>query len=112
ARCCFGGRQPLCGTGVTSRITVRSRPIACKARTADSRPAPDPFTRTSTYFSPWPIACRDASCATICAAYAVLLREPLNPTLPALDQPITLPLLSVIVTIVLLYVESSCALPE
>src|ERR1700757_3550633 len=27
-RRCFGGRQPLCGTGVTSRITEISRPIA------------------------------------------------------------------------------------
>src|SRR5439155_8016411 len=86
-RRCFGGRQPLWGTGVTSRITVRSSPIACKALTADSRPAPGPFTKTSTSFSPWPIACLEASCATICAAYAVLLREPLKPTLPALDHP-------------------------
>src|SRR5213075_2465410 len=47
------------------------RPTAWMARTADSRPAPGPFTRTSTSFRPWPIAWRQASCATICAAYAV-----------------------------------------
>ena len=41
---------------------------------------------------------RAASCATNCAAYAVLLREPLKPTRPALDHPITLPLRSVIDT--------------
>src|SRR6266516_2507149 len=58
------------------------------------------------------MACREASCATICAAYAVLLREPLKPTLPALDHPITLPFRSVIVTTVLLKVASTCATPE
>ncbi|EHE95045.1 hypothetical protein STHE1630_00037, partial [Streptococcus thermophilus CNCM I-1630] len=35
----FGGRAPLCGTGVTSRIAVTSRPAAARARIADSRPA-------------------------------------------------------------------------
>ena len=58
------------------------------------------------------MACREASCATIWAAYAVLLREPLNPTFPALDHPMTLPFKSVIVTIVLLNVERTCAIPE
>ena len=32
--------------------TVRSSPMACNARTADSRPAPGPRTRTSTSFNP------------------------------------------------------------
>jgi hypothetical protein len=40
------------------------------------------------------------------------LRDPLKPTLPALDQPMTLPFMSVIVTIVLLNVASTCAIPE
>ena len=40
----FGGRQPLWGTGVTSLIRVTSRPTACSARMAASRPAPGPFT--------------------------------------------------------------------
>ena len=40
----FGGRQPLWGMGVTSLIRVTSRPVACSARIADSRPAPGPLT--------------------------------------------------------------------
>ena len=44
----FGGRQPLCGIGVTSRIERTSSPAAARARTADSRPDPGPATRTST----------------------------------------------------------------
>src|SRR5215471_6672533 len=92
------GRQPLCGTGVTSLIVVISKPIACKARMADSRPEPGPLTRTSISFMPCDIAWRAASCATCCAAYAVLLREPLKPTRPALDQPMILPCMSVMLT--------------
>lgn len=38
----FGGRQPLCGMGVTSRIAVMTKPADCSARTADSRPDPGP----------------------------------------------------------------------
>ena len=48
----FGGRQPLCGTGVTSRIAVTSRPAAARARIADSRPEPGPLTVTSTVLRP------------------------------------------------------------
>src|SRR5699024_1641784 len=40
----LGGRQPLWGMGVTSLIIVTSRPVACSARIADSRPAPGPLT--------------------------------------------------------------------
>ena len=40
----LGGRQPLCGMGVTSRIMVTSRPVACRARMALSRPEPGPLT--------------------------------------------------------------------
>src|SRR5208282_963219 len=53
-RCCdqtrrfFGGRQPLCGTGVTSLMVRTSMPAAASARIADSRPEPGPETRTST----------------------------------------------------------------
>ncbi len=47
----FGGRAPLCGTGVTSRIAVTSRPAA-RARIADSRPEPGPLTVTSTVLRP------------------------------------------------------------
>src|ERR1041385_5174666 len=60
---------------------------------------------------PWDIAWRAASCATCCAANAVLLREPLKPTRPALDQPITLPCISVMETCVLLKVARMFAMP-
>ena len=53
----FGGRQPLCGMGVTSRIAVTCRPQDCSARSADSRPEPGPahldFDRSSCR-APWP----------------------------------------------------------
>src|SRR5271163_4049653 len=48
----FGGRQPLCGIGVTSRIERTSIPDEASARTADSRPDPGPLTRTSTVRTP------------------------------------------------------------
>ena len=50
------------------------------------------------------MAWRHASWETTCEAYAVLLREPLKPILPALDQPMALPLTSVMLTSVLLKV--------
>ena len=40
----FGGRQPLCGTGVTSLIEVTSSPAAWSERIAASRPEPGPLT--------------------------------------------------------------------
>src|SRR4051794_37098267 len=39
----FGGRQPLCGVGVTSLIVPTSRPTACSDRIAVSRPEPGPL---------------------------------------------------------------------
>src|SRR3954452_24622105 len=48
----LGGRQPLCGIGVTSLIARTSMPAVAKARTAHSRPDPGPATRTSTVRSP------------------------------------------------------------
>src|SRR5258706_6010433 len=48
----FGGRHPLCGMGVTSRIDRTSMPDEARARTADSRPEPGPLTRTSTLRTP------------------------------------------------------------
>src|ERR1043165_9871835 len=62
------GRQPLCGTGVTSLMVGISRPMAWRARIADSRPEPGPLTRTSISFIPWDMACRAASWATCWAA--------------------------------------------
>ena len=40
----FGGRQPLCGIGVTSVIETTCMPAVCSARIAASRPEPGPRT--------------------------------------------------------------------
>ena len=48
----LGGRQPLCGTGVTSEMLVILNPTLFSARTADSRPGPGPLIRTSRFFTP------------------------------------------------------------
>src|SRR5262249_22377420 len=98
------GRQPLCGIGVTSRMVLMSMPLACSERIADSRPAPGPVTSTSRVRMPASRAATLAFCAAIWAANGVPLREPLKPTLPADDQPTTLPSGSVRVTMVLLKV--------
>ena len=63
-----GGRQPLCGIGVTSRIEVTLKPPDCSARSADSRPEPGPLTSTSRVFMPCSIAFLPASSAATCAA--------------------------------------------
>src|SRR3954467_10241311 len=107
----FGGRQPLCGCGVTSEMVPTSRPVACRERIAVSRPEPGPLTKTSTFFKPCSWALRAALSAAICAAKGVDLREPLKPTWPAEAQAITLPTGSVIETIVLLNVLLMCAWP-
>src|SRR5262249_16918338 len=107
----FGGRQPSWGIGVTSRIAVISSPTARSDRMAASRPAPGPFTKTSTCLRPNSIALRAAISAAVWAANGVLLREPLKPALPALDHATTLPVLSVRVTIVLLKDACTWATP-
>src|SRR5437870_12287129 len=108
----FGGRHPLCGIGVTSRITTMCNPAAARARTADSRPEPGPFTRTSTLFIPyWSRATPAAESEACCAAYGVPLREPLKPIAPADDQHTARPSVSVMVTWVLLNVAWMCATP-
>src|SRR5205809_1078116 len=107
----LGGRHPLCGIGVTSRMAEISRPTAWSDRMAASRPAPGPRTNTSTCFSPRSMALRAAFSAAVWAAKGVLLREPLNPTLPALAHETTLPILSVRVTMVLLNVAWTWAIP-
>ena len=48
----FGGRQPLCGSGVTSSIDLIVMPAACRAVIALSRPLPGPLTRTSNSLTP------------------------------------------------------------
>src|SRR5215217_550692 len=107
----LGGRQPLCGTGVTSEIAPTSRPIAPSERIAVSRPEPGPLTNTSTRFMPCSIARRPAASAAICAAYGVDFRDPLNPTVPADAHAMTAPLGSVIEMTVLLKVLLMCAWP-
>src|SRR5881628_2587988 len=107
----FGGRHPLSGIGVTSRIDFTSRPTVCSARIADSRPDPGPFTRTSSDRMPTVLAALPAFSAACVAAKGVPLRDPLKPMPPALDQATTLPSVSVIVTVVLLNDAWMCASP-
>src|SRR5947208_175373 len=107
----FGGRHPLCGIGVTSRIDFTSRPTVWSARIADSRPEPGPFTRTSSERMPTVFAALPALSAACVAANGVPLRDPLNPIPPALDHATTFPSVSVIVTTVLLNDAWMCARP-
>ena len=86
-------------------IRVTSRPVACSARIADSRPAPGPLTYTSTVFMPCSIAVLAAVSAADCAAKGVLLRLPRKFRLPEEHQEIALPCRSVMVTTVLLKVD-------
>src|SRR5208283_3280855 len=61
---------------------------------------------------PYSDTLRAAASAAIWAANGVPLRDPLKPTAPALDQPTTKPCGSVIVTIVLLKVACTWAIPS
>src|SRR5690242_20361685 len=106
------GRQPLCGIGVTSRIDVTVKPAACSARNADSRPEPGPATSTSSVRIPCSCAFLETSSAATCAAYGVDLRDPLKPIVPADDQAMVLPCASVMVMVVLLNDEFTCAMPD
>lgn len=99
------------GTGVTSLMLVTRRPVAWRERIAASRPEPGPFTNTSTVRRPWSIALRAAASPARCAAKAVPLREPRNPTVPELAHERTSPFGSVRVTIVLLNVADMKARP-
>src|SRR5687768_10515260 len=107
----LGGRQPLCGMGVTSRMDLISTPAACKALMADSRPLPGPLTRMSRERRPESLAAVAAAEAACWAANGVPFREPLNPRVPALDQVTTLPSRSVMVTWVLLKEACTWAMP-
>src|SRR5215471_17713197 len=108
----FGGRQPLCGTGVTSDMLLIFKPNAFNARTADSRPGPGPLIRTSRFFTPHSCAALPADSAATCAANGVDLREPLKPAPPDVAQASALPCRSVIVMIVLLKDAWMCAMPS
>src|SRR5689334_14491475 len=92
-------------------MSVTFRPAAETARSAVSRPAPGPDTRTETFLRPCSIALAAASPAATCAANGVDLREPLKPRAPALDQESTFPETSVIVIIVLLNVDWMWTMP-
>ena len=94
-------RQNLKGA---ERIMDRFRPLVCSDLIAASRPDPGPRTRTSKFLTPFSFAFLATSSAAWLAANGVLLREPLNPTVPALDHAITLPITSVMVMMVLLNV--------
>src|SRR5882757_8310410 len=83
-------------------MLVTLRPEAFSERTADSRPGPGPLTRTSRFFTPCSAAAVAARSAATCAANGVLLREPLKPQEPAVDQDRALPWRSVMMTMVLL----------
>src|SRR5713101_7725216 len=107
----FGGRHPLCGIGVASLIERTSIPAAARARTADSRPDPGPLTRTSTVRTPWSRAMLAAFIAACCAANGVPLRDPRKPSDPELFHASTLPLVSEIVTMVLLKEACTCTSP-
>src|SRR3954463_5634206 len=93
-------------------MTLTFSPVACSAVTADSRPAPGPFTRTSTSLTPNFDALAAHSSAARWAANGGLLRLPLNPTVPADAAQRVSPLVSVIVTIVLLNVLCTWAIPR
>src|SRR5262249_19850136 len=86
-------------------------PAAVSARSADSRPAPGPFTYTASVRTPCSAAFLAQSSAATCAAKGVDLREPLKPCWPADDQHSGPPAASVIVINVLLKVDWMCATP-
>src|SRR5688572_5476130 len=97
--------------GVTSSIVLTVIPAVCRAVIALSRPEPGPFTRTSSSFTPYLDAFSAACCPAHWPAKGVLLRLPLKPHVPALAQHRASPLVSVMVTTVLLNVALTWAIP-
>src|SRR5215472_4757390 len=93
-------------------MALMFRPAACKAVMADSRPEPGPLTRTSISLSPNLAARSAATSAARWAAKGVLLRLPLKPTVPAEAYQRVSPLVSVMVTMVLLNVALMWAIPR
>src|SRR5437868_10129368 len=108
----LGGRQPLCGIGVTSLIDFTCSPAATSAWIADSRPEPGPCTLTCTRRTPSVTASRPACSPATVAAKGVDFFDPLKPAFPADPQEIVFPLLSVMVIVVLLKVAETCATPS
>src|SRR6476659_9772237 len=78
----LGGRQPLCGIGVTSLIDLTCRPAATSAWIADSRPEPGPCTLTCTRRTPSVTASRPACSPATVAANGGDFFDPLKPALP------------------------------
>src|ERR671919_436829 len=108
----FGGRHPLWGIGVTSRMDTTRSPTDASAWMADSRPLPGPWTRTCTRRRPRFIASRPQFSAATVAANGVDFLEPLNPALPADPHASALPRMSVIVISRLLNVAEMWAMPS
>src|SRR3984893_15937867 len=79
---------------------------------ADSRPDPGPLTRTSISLRPNFEARSAAVSAARWAAKGVLLRLPLKPTVPADAKHNVSPVVSVMVTMVLLNVALMWAIPR
>ena len=79
---------------------------------APSLPLPGPLTRTSTSVRPIFRADLAAFSAALWAAKGVLFREPLNPIVPAEVETSTSPLVSVIVTSVLLKLALMQTMPR
>src|SRR3954451_19719887 len=93
-------------------MALMDRPAACRAVMADSRPEPGPLTRTSISLRPNLAARSAAVSAARWAAKGVLLRLPLKPTVPADAKHRASPLVSVMVTMVLLKVALMWAMPR
>src|SRR3954463_9607069 len=108
----LGGRQPLCGIGVTSLIDFTCSPAEASAWMADSRPLPGPCTRTWTRFTPAVSASRAACSLATVAANGVLFLDPLKPAFPLEPHAMVLPRGSVMVTVVLLNVALTWATPS
>src|SRR5436309_9435976 len=93
-------------------MALTLRPADCRAVTADSRPEPGPLTRTSISLRPNLVAFSAQVSAARWAANGVLLRLPLKPTVPAEAKHRVSPLVSVMVTMVLLNVALMWATPR
>src|SRR6185312_2378895 len=107
----LGGRQPLCGIGVISTISVTSNPELPMERIAESRPEPGPFTNTFTLRIPASNAFLPASSEANWAAKGVFFFAPRKPIFPALDQETVCPFRLVKVIMILLKVALIWACP-
>ena len=107
----FFGRQPLCGSGVTSSIDLIFKPAACSAVIATFAPAPRPFHLHVDFLHAELDRLLGHLLGRHGPAKGVLLRLPLKPLVPALAQQSVSPLVSVMVIIVLLNVALMSATP-